>query len=119
MTCALPSTTTGNLHAMQHDGFSDDTSQDQAPQAPHDGQVTAATPSTAHPAVDAVLASLADLDSRPVSEHVGVFERAHESLRSALDAPAAQVPDEVPPASPEETTAVAGPGESPSRPGGS
>lgn len=40
---------------------------------------------TGHPAVDAVLASLEGLDSRPVHEHVDVFERAHESLRRALD----------------------------------
>ena len=26
------------------------------------------------------------LDERPVDEHVGVFERAHEQLRRALDA---------------------------------
>lgn len=41
-------------------------------------------PETGHPAVDEVLASLADLDERPVSEHVAVFERAHDRLRAAL-----------------------------------
>jgi hypothetical protein len=40
--------------------------------------------STGHPEVDAVLASLADLDGRPVAEHVSVFEDAHDRLRSAL-----------------------------------
>jgi hypothetical protein len=38
--------------------------------------------------VDAVLASLDGLDGRPVAEHVEVFEKAHERLRRALDAPA-------------------------------
>ncbi len=36
--------------------------------------------------VDRVLTEVADLDERPVSEHVAVFERAHEQLRRALDA---------------------------------
>jgi hypothetical protein len=36
--------------------------------------------------VDAVLESLAALDDTPVSEHVPVFESAHEQLRRALDA---------------------------------
>jgi hypothetical protein len=31
-----------------------------------------------------VLASLADLDGRPVAEHVSVFEDAHDRLRGAL-----------------------------------
>ena len=44
--------------------------------------------------VDAVVESLAALDDLPVSEHVAVFEQAHESLRRTLagagrDAPAA------------------------------
>jgi hypothetical protein len=34
--------------------------------------------------VDAVVASLRGLDDLPVSEHVAVFERAHESLRQVL-----------------------------------
>lgn len=36
--------------------------------------------------VDAVLASVDDLEGRPVDEHVTVFEGAHEQLRRALDA---------------------------------
>lgn len=36
--------------------------------------------------VDAVLQQVVDLSDRPVSEHVAVFERAHEQLRRALDA---------------------------------
>ena len=39
---------------------------------------------TGHPAVDEVLRSLDGLDARPVDEHVGAFERAHEVLRRAL-----------------------------------
>jgi len=35
--------------------------------------------------VDAVLESVEDLESRPVEEHVAVFENAHEQLRRALD----------------------------------
>jgi hypothetical protein len=34
--------------------------------------------------IDAVLRSMADLDERPVSEHVHVFEGAHDRLRDAL-----------------------------------
>ena len=44
--------------------------------------------------VDAVVASLAQLDELPVAEHVAVFEQAHDSLRRTLagaghDGPAA------------------------------
>ena len=35
--------------------------------------------------VDEVIRSVKDLDGRPVEEHVGVFESAHERLRRALD----------------------------------
>jgi hypothetical protein len=50
---------------------------------------------TGDESVDAVVASLRGLDDLPVSEHVAVFERAHESLRQVLSgagepAPAAQ-----------------------------
>lgn len=34
--------------------------------------------------IDAVLGSMADLERRPVSEHVHVFEEAHDRLRDAL-----------------------------------
>ena len=36
--------------------------------------------------VDQVLAEVAAVAERPVSDHVEVFERAHEQLRRALDA---------------------------------
>ncbi len=35
--------------------------------------------------VDALLASLDELDGTDVAEHPAVFEAAHEQLRSALD----------------------------------
>ena len=38
------------------------------------------------PAVDEVLQRVSQVAERPVSEHVEVFERAHEQLRRALDA---------------------------------
>jgi hypothetical protein len=61
---------------------------DQAPE--HDptvdetGIVEAA--GTGVPAVDGVLADLDTLDERPLDEHLAAFERAHDTLRSALDA---------------------------------
>lgn len=39
---------------------------------------------TGHADVDAVVASLDELDDRPVSAHVAAFESAHARLRSAL-----------------------------------
>lgn len=51
---------------------------------------------TGHPVVDAVLGSLESLDTRPVEEHVAVYEAAHEQLRAALadaaDRPSAPAP---------------------------
>jgi hypothetical protein len=41
---------------------------------------------TGMPAVDDVLDRVANLADVPVSQHVAVFERAHEQLRRALDA---------------------------------
>jgi hypothetical protein len=41
---------------------------------------------TGLPAVDAVLDDVDGLDDRPLDEHLAAFERAHDSLRSALDA---------------------------------
>jgi hypothetical protein len=40
---------------------------------------------TGVPAVDDVLADVEALDGVPLDEHLAAFERAHESLRSALD----------------------------------
>ena len=39
---------------------------------------------TGNAEVDAVVSSLTALDDIPVADHVGVFERAHESLRRTL-----------------------------------
>jgi hypothetical protein len=36
--------------------------------------------------VDDVIAAVEELEERPIEEHVGVFETAHERLRRALDA---------------------------------
>jgi len=36
--------------------------------------------------VDAVIEAVEQLEERPVEEHVGVFEAAHDELRRALDA---------------------------------
>ncbi len=41
---------------------------------------------TGVPAVDAVLTDVDRLDEAPLDEHLPAFERAHDSLRSALDA---------------------------------
>jgi len=36
--------------------------------------------------VDAVIEAVEHLEERPIEEHVGVFETAHEELRRALEA---------------------------------
>lgn len=41
---------------------------------------------TGVPAVDQVLRDVDDLHDVPLEEHLGRFEQAHETLRSALDA---------------------------------
>jgi hypothetical protein len=52
------------------------------------------TPLTGVPAVDEVLAEVDALGERPLDEHLATFERAHETLRAALDAdPGAAVRD--------------------------
>jgi hypothetical protein len=47
---------------------------------------------TGDEAVDAVVTSLRGLDELPVSEHVAVFERAHESLRQVLSGAGERAP---------------------------
>ena len=42
--------------------------------------------STGVPAIDEVLDDVDRLDDRPLAEHLAAFERAHDALRSALDA---------------------------------
>ena len=65
--------------AAAEDAYPDDAPQD-GPSIDPDGQVR-----TGNVTVDAVLGSLEGLEDRPVSEHVEVFEHAHEQLRRALD----------------------------------
>jgi len=52
-----------------------------------EAEASAETVRTGDPTVDAVLDQLTDVEGTPVDEHVAVFERAHEQLRRALDAP--------------------------------
>ncbi len=48
---------------------------------------------TGVPRVDAVIEDVADLEGRPVDEHAGVYESAHDELRRTLDDPDADVAD--------------------------
>ena len=43
---------------------------------------------TGVPEVDEVIVAVEELEDRPIEEHVGVFETAHDQLRRALDTPA-------------------------------
>jgi hypothetical protein len=54
--------------------------EDPAPETPERAR-------TGVPAVDEVMRAVEELEERPVEEHVGVFETAHEQLRRALDTP--------------------------------
>jgi hypothetical protein len=51
------------------------------------GPATPERTETGVPAVDEVMRAVEELEERPVEEHVGVFETAHEQLRQALDTP--------------------------------
>ena len=66
-------------------GHRDDQPEEQPPTA---DQPTA----TGVSAVDEVLSEVDGLDDLPLEEHLPTFERAHESLRAALDAPSADQP---------------------------
>ena len=62
-------------------------------QPPTADQTSADEPTaTGVPAVDEVLSEVDGLDDLPLEEHLPTFERAHESLRAALDAPSADQP---------------------------
>ena len=60
---------------------------------PDEGDVPADVPSppervrTGTPEVDEVITAVEELEERPLEEHVGAFETAHEQLRRALDTP--------------------------------
>jgi hypothetical protein len=71
-------------------------SMDESAPEPVDQALTEANEAneTGDPDVDAVVSSLNGLDDLPVTDHVAVFEQAHESLRRTLagagqDSPAA------------------------------
>ncbi|WP_151082134.1 hypothetical protein [Nocardioides cynanchi] len=49
---------------------------------------------TGLPSVDAVLAEIDELDELPLDQHLARFERAHDTLRSALDAPTGPAADD-------------------------
>jgi hypothetical protein len=46
--------------------------------------------------VDAVITAVEQLEERPIEEHVGVFETAHDRLRRALDQPHGGAPGATP-----------------------
>lgn len=79
------------MSESQHDGEYVD-QEAPAPDGPDvespEPDLSAAAPSraehTGNPVVDSVLDSLEELDRLPPSEHVAVFEAAHERLRGAL-----------------------------------
>jgi hypothetical protein len=56
------------------------------------GEAEATT--TGVPAVDSVLADAERLPDLPLEEQLAAFERAHDSLRAALDAPPVDPPGE-------------------------
>lgn len=67
----------------------DDPTQDEHGDGDPEPDLSAAAPAeevrhTGNPVVDSVLDSLRELDALPVSEHVAVFEAAHERLRGTL-----------------------------------
>ncbi len=65
----------------------------EAPECPRGPRRSPVTTGVA--SVDQVLGELDGLDELPLDEHIGAFERAHESLRSALDAPPDSAPDDL------------------------
>ena len=76
------------------DGFAEDAYEDDRNEAGADDQhdvpdlsavaSAAEIEHTGNPVVDSVLDSLRELDRVPVSEHVALFEAAHDRLRGAL-----------------------------------
>lgn len=52
---------------------------------PDTSEIAAERVRTGQPSVDEVIAAVEGLEERPIEEHVGVFESAHEELRRALD----------------------------------
>ena len=62
------------------------TDEESVAEVPGEGSAPDEAARTGVPAVDAVLADVDRLADTPLDEHLSAFERAHESLRSALDA---------------------------------
>lgn len=82
---------TEGTEGLDDAGASDDElgHEDPAPEPDEAPDLSAAVPRepverTGNPVVDSVLDSLRELDELPVSEHVAVFEAAHDRLRGAL-----------------------------------
>jgi hypothetical protein len=74
---------TSDEGTFEHDDAAHDPGEDPGP----DFSAVAGAPPAEHtgnPVVDSVLDSLRELDQLPVSEHVAVFEAAHDRLRGAL-----------------------------------
>ncbi|HEY3527510.1 MAG TPA: hypothetical protein VGK78_00015 [Nocardioides sp.] len=71
------------------------------PTGPGDGEPEEQEPAaddrqlTGVPAVDAALAEVDRLSDLPLEERLAAFERVHESLRTALDAPSVDHPDDL------------------------
>jgi hypothetical protein len=57
----------------------------QRPNGPEEQADTKRSTTTGVAAVDRVLADIDAVDDLPLEQHLGAFERAHESLRAALD----------------------------------
>ena len=87
---------------MQHLEHQPDPGPEHEPWDGHEQQpeanapVTAPAVETGVAAVDEVLAGLDGLEDRPVSEHVAVFEQAHQRLRRVLDGNPDPSPDTSP-----------------------
>jgi hypothetical protein len=84
----LPETPDPRADSAVDEAAPEDTSAEAPPDEPAAPDLSAAAPSrvehTGNPVVDSVLDSLEELDRLPPSEHVAVFEAAHERLRGAL-----------------------------------
>jgi hypothetical protein len=64
----------------------EDVSPDAAPEPVGSPALRPEPARTGVPGVDEVIAAVEELEERPLEEHVGVFEAAHDQLRRALDA---------------------------------
>jgi len=64
-----------------------------APVEDHEPGSGSQTVRTGVPAVDQVLDAVDQVEGAPLEEHLAVFERAHTSLRAALDDVSSRTPD--------------------------